>query len=200
MAKLLIKTEGLANPVLELRLGVNRFGRTADNHFQIEHPTVSTYHCEMVLGDGTVLLRDCDSTNGTFVNGERVKEMLLETGQTIHLGDVELLVETTEVTVAIPQYERPRPAPPVVLADGAMICPRHSQARVTYQCTHCREVMCSACVHRLRRRGGETFLFCPLCSNAVELIGGPKPKKKSFLGLLKQTVKMPFFKGKSREE
>ncbi len=196
MAKLLIKTEGVANPVLELRLGVNRIGRSADNHFQIVHPTISTHHCELELGDGTVLLRDCDSTNGTFVNGERVKEAALQAGQTVHLGDVELLVETTEVKVAIPQYERPRPAPPVVLDDGAMICPRHKQARVTHQCTKCKEVMCDACVHRLRRRGGKMYLFCPLCSNPVELIGGAKPKKKSFLGMLKRTVKMPFFGGK----
>lgn len=196
MAKLLIKSEGVANPVLELRLGVNRIGRAADNHFQIVHSTVSTYHCEMVLGDGTVLLRDCDSTNGTFVDGQRVKEMLLAAGQMVRLGDVELFVETTEVTVAIPQYDRPRPAPPVVLADGAMICPRHAQSRVSYQCTHCREVMCEACVHRLRRRGGMIHLFCPLCSNPVELIGGPKVKKKSFLEILKRTVKLPFRNGK----
>lgn len=200
MAKLLVKTEGIHNPVLELRLGVNRVGRSPENHFQIEHPTVSTLHCELVLGDGTVLLRDCNSTNGTFVNGERVAQAALSAGQTVHFGDVELFVETTEVTVAIPHYDRPRPAPPVVLPDGAMECPRHPQARVTHQCTHCREVMCGACVHHLRRRGGRTFLFCPLCSSPCEVIGGVKPKKKSLLSYLKQTVKVPFMRSKRREE
>ena len=194
MAKLLVKTAGVGTSVLELRLGVNRVGRSPENHFQIEHPTVSTQHCELVLGDGTVFLRDCDSTNGTYVNGERVQQAALSAGQTVHLGDVELFVETTEVTVAIPQYEHPRTVPPVVLADGAMICPRHQQSRVTYQCTHCREVMCNACVHRLRRRGGKTFLFCPLCSNTVETIGGVKPKRKTFLAMLKQTVKVPILR------
>ena len=192
MANLLVKTAGIANPVLDLRLGVNRVGRAEDNHFQILHPTISTHHCELVLGDGTVLLRDCDSTNGTFVNGARVKEAILEAGQTVHLGDVELFVETTTVTIAIPHYDRPVPAPPVVMANGAMICPRHREARVTHQCTHCHEVMCDGCVHHLRRRGGKMFKFCPLCSNPVELIGAPKSKKKSFLAMLKQTVKMPF--------
>ncbi|MSU58441.1 MAG: FHA domain-containing protein [Pedosphaera sp.] len=161
MAKLLVKTVGVAIEVLELRLGVNRVGRAADNHFQIQHPTVSTHHCHLVLGDGTVLLRDCGSTNGTFVNGERVVEAPLQTGQTVRLGDVELFVETTEVTVAIPHYDRPLPSPPVVLADGAIICPRHPHARATHQCTHCRELMCDGCVHHLRRRGGKVFEFCP---------------------------------------
>jgi len=58
----------------------------------------------------------------------------------------------------------------------------------------------TAGVHRLRRRGGKTHLFCPLCSSAVEPIGGAKPKKRNFLAMLKQTVKVPFLRGKSRDE
>ena len=103
MARLLIKTEGLENQTLELRLGVNHVGRDPDCDFPIDHPTVSTSHCELVLSNDGVMLRDCDSTNGTFVNGEPVKEAWLLPGQTVHLGDVELFVETTEVNVAIPQ-------------------------------------------------------------------------------------------------
>lgn len=200
MARLLIKTEGVANPVLELRMGVNRIGRAQDNHFQILHATISTHHCEMVLGDGTVTLRDCGSTNGTFVNGERIRERALSPGQTVHLGDVELFVESTEVVISIPQYERPRPAPPVVIEGGALLCPRHKHAKATHQCTNCKEVMCPECVHRLKRRGGKTYLFCPLCSKPVLLIGGVAPKKKSFLAYLKQTVKVPFLGGKSVDE
>ena len=200
MAKLLIKTNGVESRVLELCLGVNRVGRSPGNHFQLDHPTVSTTHCELVLGGDGVLLRDCDSTNGTFVNGKRVQQATLRAGQTVHLGDVELFVETTEVIVAIPQFDRPRPAPPVVLPNGAMLCPRHPQAPATHQCTHCHEVMCAGCVHHLRRHGGKMFMFCPLCSSPVEIIGGVKPKKKSFLGMLKQTVKVPFLRGKRRPD
>ena len=42
MARLLIKTEGLENRTLELRLGVNRVGRDPDCDFPIDHPTVSS--------------------------------------------------------------------------------------------------------------------------------------------------------------
>src|SRR5207253_1885635 len=103
-----------------------------------------------------------------------------------------ILVETADVTIAIPKFEVPRPAPPVVLTDGSLICPRHSKAQVTHQCTHCREVMCEQCVHRLHRRGGRLLKLCPLCSHKVEPIGGEKPKKKSLFGLLHKTVKLPF--------
>lgn len=191
MARLLVKTHGVANSILELRLGVNRLGRGEDNHFRILHSTVSTHHCELTLGDGSIQLKDCGSTNGTFVNGNRVNEAWLYSGQTLRLGDVELFVECTEVKVAIPQYDRSGPAP-VVLENGITLCPRHAESPVIYRCTVCREVMCLACVHRLRRRGGRTYRFCPICSGAVELVGGKKMVKKSLLGRIKRTVQASF--------
>ena len=154
MARLLIKTGGFENQTFELRLGANRVGRDPDCDFPIDHPTVSSNHCELVLSGEGVLIRDCGSTNGTFVNGDPVKEAWLLPGQTVNLGDVELFVESTEVNVAIPKYERERPKPPVVLEGGVMLCPRHPQVPVTYKCTHCNEVMCDklrACVATQRR-------------------------------------------------
>ena len=194
MARLVVKGGESGHQVIELNLGLNRLGRSSDNHFRIEHPTVSATHCELVLSEQGVAVRDCNSTNGTFVDGERIKEATLAVGQVLRLGDVELAVETTDCIIAIPEFEVPRPAPPVVLADGSLICPRHPKAQVTHQCTHCREVMCDACVHRLRRRGGKMMKFCPLCSHQVVLIGGEKKQKKSFLGLWTRTVKLPFLR------
>jgi len=43
------------------------------------------------------------STNGTFVNGDPVKEAWLASRPDGELGDVELFIESTEVNVAIPQ-------------------------------------------------------------------------------------------------
>ena len=202
MARLVVRSKGIQNQVIELKLGVNRFGRSAENDFQIEHPTVSSLHCEIELGNGQLLVRDCGSTNGTFVAGQLIKQAQLLEGQTLCMGDVELLVETAEVKVAIPKFEVPyeAPAPPVVLSDGSLVCPRHPQSRVTYQCTKCREVMCDACVHRLRRRGGKLLELCPRCSNPCEPIGGPrKKKKKKLLEFLTTTVKLPFVHA-SKEE
>jgi pSer/pThr/pTyr-binding forkhead associated (FHA) protein len=200
MARLLIKSAGFGDRVIELRLGVNRFGRSPANDFQIEHPTISADHCQILLrGDG-ILVRDCASTNGTFIEGRPIGEARLSTGQTLRLGDIEFLVESTEVTVAIPKFDVPRPAPPVVLRDGSLICPRHPEARVTHQCTHCREVMCDECVHRLRRRGGKTLKLCPLCSHKCQPLAGEKRKKNFLAGLFRKTVKLPFFSSKTPEE
>jgi hypothetical protein len=195
MARLLIKSSAFGEQVITLKLGVNRFGRAPQCDFRLDHVTVSAVHCEVVLSADGVTVRDCDSTNGTFINDEPVANAALETGQTLRLGEVEIMVESTEVTVSIPKFEMPRPAPPVVRTDGSMICPRHDGAKVTHRCTYCKEVMCDDCVHRLRRRGGKMLKLCPLCSHACEVIGGEKPRKKTFFGLLQQTVKLPFVRG-----
>jgi len=193
MARLLVTSDGFNGQLIDLKLGVNRVGRTPENDFQIVHPTISSAHCEMVLTDAGVILRDLESTNGTFVNGERVREASLNPGQIVALGDVELLVETVDATIAIPKFSNLEiPAPPVALKNGTLLCPRHSQSQVTHRCTHCGEVMCEACVHRLRRKGSKNMLsLCPICSSPVEVIGAPrKGKKKSLLSRVGETVKM----------
>ncbi|HET7625989.1 MAG TPA: FHA domain-containing RING-H2 finger protein [Verrucomicrobiae bacterium] len=193
MARLLVKTEGLNSQFLELKLGVNRVGRSPDNDFQISHPTISSLHCEFILNNGGITLRDLESTNGTFINGEMIRECQLTAGQTVRLGDVELYVETTDVNIGIPKFANPEiPAPPVVATDGSMICPRHAYSQVTHRCTACKEIMCEACIHRLRRRGSKRLLLlCPICSHPVEILDpSHKPKKKSLFSRIGETVKM----------
>jgi len=200
MAKLLIQSPGFRNRVLNLNLGLNRIGRAAGNDFVIEHATISSNHCEIALSNTEITVRDCGSTNGTFVDARPISQACLKAGQTLRLGDVDLLVESTEVTISIPKLEVARAAPPIVCAEGGMLCPRHKHSRVTHQCTLCREVMCDACVSRLRRHGGKLLKLCPLCSNVVVPLGGPKKRKRSFFALLKRTVKLPFFGGAKDEE
>lgn len=193
MARLVVKTEGLQRQLIELRIGSNLIGRSPDADFPLIHPTISTLHCELVLSETGVILRDLESTNGTFVNGERVRESDLLAGHTLHLGDVELFVESTEARVEIPRFaDQNLPAPPVVSREGAMVCPKHPHVPVAFQCTACGEVMCNTCVHRLRRKGGKNILLlCPVCSHAVKLVGGSvKPKKRSFFARVGETVKL----------
>jgi hypothetical protein len=195
MAGLVIKTAGFESRVIELNMGVNRVGRSSKNEIQIEHSTISASHCEIVLTNDGVTVHDCNSTNGTFVAGQRITQAALSAGQTLRLGEVELLVESTDVSISIPQFDMPRPAPPVVLDDGSLICPRHDGVRATHQCTHCREILCDTCVHLLRRRGGKLMKFCPLCSHEAVPLGAERRKKRRFFGLWQKTVKLPFLGG-----
>jgi pSer/pThr/pTyr-binding forkhead associated (FHA) protein len=179
--------------MVELKLGVNRLGRAPDCDLHLEHPTVSGTHCEVLLGCGQVWVRDCGSTNGTFVDGTPVKEAILFPGQTLRLGDVELLIADTQIPISIPKFEvSTPPAPPVLLPNGSVICRRHRFSLATYRCTHCRELLCEECIHRLRRRGGKWLFLCSVCSYPVEAIGSGKKKKKSLLARLRETTKLLF--------
>jgi pSer/pThr/pTyr-binding forkhead associated (FHA) protein len=201
MARLLIKSEGFNDRVLELRLGVNRLGRSRDNDFQVEHSTISACHCELQVEDGQVVVRDCHSTNGTFVGGQLIQEARLDVGESFQIGDIELLVENTDVEVAIPNFTvKPHIEPPVVLEDGKVLCARHSGALVTHQCTFCRELMCGRCVKRLKRRGGKLLQLCPICShNVVSLT--KETRKRGLMDFLNKTVKLSFLhSGKSDDE
>ncbi len=201
MARLVAHLNGGQTRVIELRLGVNRLGRTSNNDIQLEHATISSTHCELSIENGELIIRDCESTNGTFVLGEPIQQARLSQGQTFRAGDIEFYVDNTDVTVEIPRFEPPMPkGPPIVIANGGLLCPRHTHVTATHQCTHCREVMCDSCVSNLRRRGGKVLKLCPLCSHKVEVIGGDKKKKQTFLDMLQRTVKLPFLHANRTEE
>jgi pSer/pThr/pTyr-binding forkhead associated (FHA) protein len=196
MARLLLDTGGKYREVFELGAGPNRFGRSEECDFHLDHSSVSGIHCELVLSAQGVLLRDCGSTNGTKVDGAAVTEAWLTSGQVIHIGALKLIVELSDAPVIIPHIEVEIPKPPVVLTDGGILCRRHPKVRATHRCTQCKELLCDACVHRLRRKGGKLHLFCALCSHACEPLGDGKPRKKSFLSMFKSTIRLPFSRKK----
>lgn len=52
-------------------------GRTEECDLRLDHKSVSKMHCVLVKTDGLLLLRDLGSTNGTRVNGTRVRRAAL---------------------------------------------------------------------------------------------------------------------------
>jgi hypothetical protein len=87
---------------------------------QIEHPLtdlrVSRVHCQIDLVGGAVVVTDCDSTGGTFVNGQRVKRHELQPGDTLQVGDTQLRLHSPDVadmaTIAPPALDA-EPVPEV---------------------------------------------------------------------------------------
>ena len=192
MARLLLDTGGKHREVFELSAGVNRFGRSDECDFHLDHSSVSGIHCELVLSAKGVLLRDCGSTNGTKLDGQPVSEAWLTSGQTVHMGALKFAVEIADAPVIIPKIEVDIPTPPLVTTDGGIMCRRHPKAHATHRCNHCKELLCDGCVHRLRRRGGKLHLFCGLCSRDCVPLSDEKPKKKSFMTMFKSTIRLPF--------
>jgi pSer/pThr/pTyr-binding forkhead associated (FHA) protein len=112
MAKLVILSAGMTGRSHELKVDKTTIGRVEDNTFQIAEPSVSSHHCEVLLRGNEVIVHDLNSTNGSFINGEKITEKALKPGQTLRLGQIELRLET----------DAPVPAKKPV--DSTMIVPR----------------------------------------------------------------------------
>jgi len=93
MAKLVVLSAGMTGRTHELNVDKTTIGRVEDNTFQISEPSVSSHHCELLLRGADVVVRDLQSTNGTFINGEKVSESVLKPGQILRLGQIEMRLE-----------------------------------------------------------------------------------------------------------
>jgi adenylate cyclase len=71
-----------------LQPGTMLLGRSPENHICVLHESVSRRHAQLDLGPGSARLIDLHSTRGTYVNGVRVLDTLLQGGEEIHLGEV----------------------------------------------------------------------------------------------------------------
>ncbi len=98
-------SEGYTGRAYELKTETTTVGRVSDNAFEIPEASVSSHHAEFLLRGTEVLVRDLNSTNGTFINGERVTEAALKPGQILRLGTIELRLESGEAAAAAKQKQ-----------------------------------------------------------------------------------------------
>ena len=93
MAKLVVLTEGFKDRSYELSAERTTVGRVEDNAFQIPEASISSHHCEVILRNGEVRIKDLNSTNGTYLDGQQITEAVLKPGQALRLGKIELKLE-----------------------------------------------------------------------------------------------------------
>ncbi len=98
MAKLVVTTKGMPPSSFELGPQWVTIGRADGNSFQIVETSVSGRHCEVKLRGDELVVRDLQSTNGTFVEGKRISEAVLPGGDTMRVGDVELHFDNSPAT------------------------------------------------------------------------------------------------------
>ncbi len=94
MPRLIVQSEEQAGQIFDLNGEVSRVGRINENEIVIQHKSISSHHAEFVLDGNDYLVKDLDSTNGTRVNGERVKSVKLRKGDLVRVGNIELIYES----------------------------------------------------------------------------------------------------------
>ena len=93
MPRLVLLTEGFTGRSFEIKSERNTVGRLEDNTFQIPAPSVSSHHCELLLNGEELTIRDLDSTNGCYINGEQITEGTIKAGEIVRFGAIEARFE-----------------------------------------------------------------------------------------------------------
>jgi len=113
MPKLVLKFE---NSVLkEVPVGTNEvsIGRSPENGIMIDNPAVSHFHARVFNEDGRLMLEDFGSLNGTFVNGQRVKMVMLKAGDSVGIGKHTIVIsESRDLDGFATGNGKPAPAAP----------------------------------------------------------------------------------------
>ena len=82
MAKLVVITKGLTVLPHELGDKWTTIGRAEGNTFLIPDASISARHCETLVQGDDLIVRDLQSTNGTFAAGRKISEGVVKSGQT----------------------------------------------------------------------------------------------------------------------
>ncbi len=102
LASFLVRSGVLTGQRLAVKTPIVNVGRADYNDVVVPDPSVSTSHAKLQRREGVWVLVDLDSTNGTFVDGERVKgEAPLAPGAMVRLGDVQLVFEPTDDALGV---------------------------------------------------------------------------------------------------
>ena len=95
MAKLVLRFNGEFVKEYELDKEIVTIGRKPDNDIHIDNLAVSGNHAKILTILNDSFIEDLGSTNGTYINGEKVSKQALLGGETIVIGKHELKYENT---------------------------------------------------------------------------------------------------------
>ncbi len=111
MAKLILKFEDRVLKEIPVGAGMVKIGRVPDNTVMIDNPAVSSHHARVFRDGDSFVLEDLQSTNGTFVNDNRVTRHNLSNGDVIAVGKHKLVFERGEKEEAIAEAAPSEEAP-----------------------------------------------------------------------------------------
>ena len=124
-------------------------GRSDSAHLYLpEDKFFSRHHCLLEIAPPRCFLRDLGSTNGTFVNGKKVAEAYLTSGDRIQGGQtvLEVDVQVDQPVTAVDSSEAPTVTRPSIVMVECSNCGRREQSEasapdesMTFLCEDCRE-------------------------------------------------------------
>lgn len=77
--------------MIPLTKTVTTLGRHLSNDIVFHEEFLSRYHAEIVSEDGKYILVDKNSTGGTYVNGKRIEQCVLNSGDLISFANINIM-------------------------------------------------------------------------------------------------------------
>ncbi|MFZ3089736.1 MAG: sigma 54-interacting transcriptional regulator [Nitrospirota bacterium] len=106
--KLVIAKGAMAGKEFVIDKGLLRIGSKKENDVVIEDNTVSRFHAQIEEKKGQYIIKDLNSTNGTFVDDLRVSEAFLNEGSIIRLGNTGLRFTPVEEKIELTPSKKDR--------------------------------------------------------------------------------------------
>ena len=106
MAKLVLSFNGEPLREYDLDQESMTIGRKADNDIQIDNLAVSGKHAKILTILDDSFIEDLESTNGTFINGEKINKHALRNGEVIAIGKHELAYINNAAGGGVDDFER----------------------------------------------------------------------------------------------
>jgi len=103
--KLIIRFNGRKIDELIISRDVFKIGRKLDNDLRLEDTTVSSHHAKLMVKNGGLFIEDCNSTNGTLVNGVQITDKLLVNGDVVMIGKYTIVNEEIEEEPATVEFD-----------------------------------------------------------------------------------------------
>ncbi|MEK6814457.1 MAG: FHA domain-containing protein [Nitrospirota bacterium] len=95
-------------------------GRSADNGLHLDDRSVSSHHAEILVEGGRPVIHDRGSTNGVWVNGERVQSREIQVGDVVKIGVYEMIVLEDRPETAVEKTILMGPGEAEAVPAGAM--------------------------------------------------------------------------------
>jgi hypothetical protein len=194
MARLIINPGSTSHWEQQLPPGTYSVGRTEDNDLAIEHSSISSSHCQLVVSEAHLTIKDLGSTNGTFVRGELVEQAVVHPGEKFHVGEIAIQFESEAAELAGDAVQ-PGAAPGAAQSQpaGPVRCGSHPRALARYACPLCGHSFCDLCVNT-RTTDGVTRKYCRGCGSPcepLEVWTAPTAPSPGFLRLLPGAFSYP---------
>ncbi|HMD34110.1 MAG TPA: FHA domain-containing protein [Vicinamibacterales bacterium] len=96
MAKIVLRFGEQMLKEYDLGAHALKIGRLPDNTVVIDNPAVSSHHARIIHDGGKFVIEDLKSTNGTYINEQRIHRQVLENGDVVLVGKHKLVYDATD--------------------------------------------------------------------------------------------------------